>query len=291
LEGTKSVQNGAIAQIAVSENENENKPMQEGEGTTRVGEEGISTPRKIDSKWIWIAGGLVMSCLALFAMLSALNQPGIRTLFENNNASDTDEGFSREGSPSSLIDEAKNEVDQRPDDPDAHLKLADAFHLEGMKEGASREYIQAGTLFLEQDRVEEAVKALNEAIILQGGLRDADPAIVEKLVEVLFISAPDKNLASTYTRTSDKFSNWDIVKICEARSLLYNGDLDQAQLMIDEILRKNEASYLAQTVSAEITFMMGKNQEALVLVNEIQSFPNLPGWLGEFLNQFEREIR
>jgi len=276
LDDTKSVQKEAISPAAVSE---------------RVTKGGISTSRKVDRKWLWIAGGLVMTCLALFAMLSAVNQPGIRTLFENDNASMIDEGLTRERSPSGLIDEAMNKVEQRPDSPEAHLKLADAFHSEGMKEDASGEYLQAGMLFLEQDRVEEAVKALNEAIILQGGLLDADPALVEKVVEVLFINATDKNLASIVARTSDEFSKWEVVRICEARSLLYNGDLEQAQFMIDDVLEKNQASHLAKTVLAEINFMRGKNQEALDSVKELQSYPNLPVWLGELLNQFEREIR
>jgi serine/threonine protein kinase len=262
--------------------------------------------RKLPNRnWAWIATGLLMTCLALFAMLSAFNQPGVQNADENNDPATSEEGLVAEGNHTipneeeptegedkpNPIDEAMNEVHQRPDDPEAHLKLAEAYRREGRMDDAANAFFQAGKLFEELGRVREAIKTFNDAIMAQGGIQKADQEVVEKLIEVLFISAVDQNLASMYVVTSENFPNWNILKICEARNHLFSGDVENAQVIIENVLRDNPENYLAKTVLAEIYFHNGDQQEALEIVKEVQNLPDLPEWFKGILTQLEREIR
>jgi serine/threonine protein kinase len=290
LQDTKSAHKEVSEPADLGESKAESKLSDRGEEIEIV-EGGVLPQKRFESKWMWIAVGLVISCLSLFAILSVFNQSGIRTLFDRTNVSATEESFAMESNPSGLIDEARRELEGHLDDPQAHLKLADAYKRGGMQEDAAGEFIQAGMLFFDQNRVKEGINALLEAIILQGGFRDADPEIVERVVEELFNSAKDANLASMYANVSDLFPNWEIVKICEARNILYRGELKEARTLIEEFLKNNSTNYLANTVMAEVKFQMGNHREALSIVKELLNIPNLPEWLVECLNQFETEIR
>jgi len=287
---TKSVHK-EVSEPAVAQDRKVKSKRMEGIEEIATVEGGALDQKKVERKWIWIAAGLVISCLSLFAILSVFNRPGIRTLFDRANISATEEGIVMEGNPSALIDEARSELEGHPDDAQAHLKLADAYKREAMNEDAAREFIEAGMLFFDQNRVKEGANALLEAIVLQGGFREADPEVVERIVEELFISAKDANLSTMYANISGLFPNWEIAKISEARNILYRGDLKQARTIIEEFLRSNSTHYLANTVMAEVKFQMGNHREALSIVKELLDVPNLPEWLVEYLNQFEVEIR
>lgn len=249
------------------------------------------TPTSRPSKrWVWIAAGIVMTCLTLFAFLAIANRPGIRTLFDKENTVAA-ENKNPEGIISSIENDALTAVEKRPDDPGAHLQLADVLQREGKNQDAAQEYLEAGLLFIDENRFDEGIKALIEAINLQGGLKDADPEIVEMVVEILFMSAKDQNLASMYDQIAGRFPNWEVLKICEARSYLYREQMERTQMLLDEALGQNPNSHLGKAVMAELTFMRGMNDEALIQVEELLRYTGLPVWLNEHLQQLERDIR
>jgi serine/threonine protein kinase len=260
-----------------------------------VQEKPSSVVQKTKKKWIWISVGLLMTCITLLAFIAIANRPGTRTLFNEDNTGAA-EGEKQtevvtEVKTVSRIAEAENAVAERPDDPDAHLHLAEAYRSEGMNLKAVDQYLEAGSIFIDQNRFEDGVNALNEAILLQGGLKDADKAVVEKVEEILFLSASDVSLAPMYQQTAQKFLNWDVLKICEARSHIYRGQLDRAQFILDEIQGDLPDHLLVNSVRAELTFMRGKNEEAILQVQALLNKPEIPEWLREHLQKLEREIR
>jgi predicted Ser/Thr protein kinase len=251
--------------------------------------EKTSRREKTNKKWVWVAVGVVLSCVTLFAFLAIANRPGIRTLFNNENTG-SEENLISEEKPS-RIEECQSIVDERPDDPEARLQLAEAYQSEGMDQEAAEQYLEAGLLLIDQRRFEEGVKALNESILIQGELKDANPEIMNKVIEILFMSAQDESLAPMYERSAAQYPNWDILKICQARSHLYQHEIDRTQVLIDEALRRNPESQFAKAVMAELKFYQGMNEEALFQVKELLNDPRIPIWLENFLRDLEDKIR
>ena len=255
--------------------------------------EKLSTTHKPSNrKWVWIGAGLILTCITLFALAAIANQPGIRTLFNEKDATAVEQHNNpTEEVTVSRIEQAETAVAERKDDPDVHLDLANIYRSEGMNQKAADQFLEAGLILVDQKRFFDAVKALNEAIDLQGGLKAADPSTVQKVVEILYVSAPDESLAPMYQRTAVKFPEWDVLKICEARSYLFRDKMDQAQFILDEILRNDPEDLLANAVKAELVFLRGMNEEALSQVKLLLNKPGLPEWLREQLQNLEREIR
>jgi len=251
------------------------------------------TARRIDvnKKWAWIAVGVVISCLTLFAFLAVANRPGIRTLFDAGDATSEENSVSEDNFKQNRIEQYQLIVNERSDDPEARLQLAEAYRSEGMDQEASEQYLEAGLLLIDQRQFEEGVKALNESILIQGELKDADPEIINMVIKILFMSAQDENLAPMYERTATQYPNWDILKICQARSHLYRHEIDRAQVLIDEALRRNPDSQFAKAVMAELNFYQGMNEEALFQVKELLNDPRIPIWLENFLRDLEDKIR
>jgi predicted Ser/Thr protein kinase/cytochrome c-type biogenesis protein CcmH/NrfG len=250
-----------------------------------------SARRKINRKWLWIAAGIIMTCLTLFSFLVVANQPGIRTLFDDENTASAEDMPIEGEFPSNTIEESLKLIDERPYDPEAHLQLAEAYRSEGMDQESAEQYMEAGKLLIDQQRFIEGVKALNESILLQGGLKNADRETVEMVIEILFMSAVDQNLAPMYEKSALQFPNWDILKICEARSYLYRNEIGRAQDLLDEALRRDPESQIAKAVMAEITFHQGRNEAALSQVQGLLNQPRIPSWLEDFLRDLEDTIR
>jgi serine/threonine protein kinase/tetratricopeptide (TPR) repeat protein len=250
-------------------------------------------------KWLWIGAGLLMTLMVLIAFIAIANRPGIRTLFNQNNAVATDMGMPTEAkieartevNTPSRIEEAEKIVAERPDDPDAHLQLAEAYHAEGMIQKAVDQYLEAGSILMDQKRFEDSVNALNEAIVLQGGLKDADRGTLENVEKKLFLSASDNGMVPMYQSMANRYPNWDMLKVCEARSYIYLGQMDRAEFILDEILSNSPDNLLANAVGAELAFLKGMNEEALSQILTLLNKPNLPEWLREHLQKLEREIR
>jgi tetratricopeptide (TPR) repeat protein len=232
-----------------------------------------------------------MTCLTLFAFLAIANQPGIRTLFDKENTVAAENSKNPEGIIFSDENDALTVGENRKDDPGTHLQLADELQKDGKDHEAAQEYLKAGRIFIEEDRFDEGIKALVEAINLQGGLKDADPEIVQMVTEILFFSAVDENLAPMYDHAAGRFPNWDVLKICEARSYLHREQMVRTQALLDEVLARNPDSHLAKTVMAEMYFMSGRKNEAIALVEELLNYSGLPDWLDEYLHQLEQDFR
>jgi Tfp pilus assembly protein PilF len=292
---TKSIHTEEKAQAAEEEGVISGPPIAPSSQDIPAQEEPAYIVHKSKRKWIWIGSGLLLTCITLLAFIAIANRPGIRTLFKEDRTV-TAEGEKpteviTEGKPISRVAQAENAVSERPDDPEAHLHLAEVYRSEGMDQKAVDQYLEAGSLLIEQNRFEDGVDALSEAILLQGGLKDADKAVVEKVEEILFLSASDVNLAPVYQHTAERFPNWDVVKICEARSHVYRGEFDRAQFILDEIQSGLPDHLLMSTVRSELAFMRGMNEEALSQVKVLLNKPQIPEWLREHLQKLEREIR
>jgi serine/threonine protein kinase len=292
LADTKGIEVGEVETEAGKEWIAPSPPIPDSSEEVLVREKSSSSPKPSKRKWVWIGAGLVFTCITLLAFAAIANQPGIRTLFIEKTATAVEQHDNpTEVMTFSRIEQAETAVAERKDDPDAHLDLANLYRSEGMNQKAADQFLEAGLILVDQKRFFDSVKALSEAIILQGGLKDADANTVQKVVEILYLSAPDENLAPMYQRTAVNFPDWDVLKICEARSFLFQDKLAQTQLILDEVLRNDPENLLANAVKAEMDFMSGMNDKALSQVKLLLNRPGLPDWLREQLQNLEREIR
>jgi serine/threonine protein kinase len=251
----------------------------------------VATKRSLNKKWIWMACGIFIMCVALFGFIAIANQSGIRTLFNQDDSDNLGIEETLERTTSDAINNANAVINENPDNPDAYAQLARAYLDEGRKEDAGIAFAEAGRLYFGQGEYLEGVIAFNEAIALQGGIKDADPQIVEMVVQILFLTAPEEIFRPIFERTIEKFPAWDIPKVIEARSFLYKGQFEMAKTLLDETLSVNPDNFRAKAILAEYYFMQGMNDEALALVKELQNVPRIPEWLKGHLINLEQDIR
>jgi serine/threonine protein kinase len=224
-------------------------------------------------KWIWIAAGLVMSCIFLFGFLSAVS-----------NARDRSD-FAAEASG-----EVAEFVEGR--DPELLLRNAEQAVAEGDREAAFNELVMAGDLFLEADDFFGALKAYNEA----WELADRQPLtvrrkLIARMTEVMFLGAPDEALWPEMDRAYDRDPELDMMKVVLARRMLFMEQPDEAIRLLDSVLSQDPDNPFARAVLAEYHMMFGDPEQALMIVQEVlESRPASP-WLVDHLVYMEEEIQ
>lgn len=228
--------------------------------------------RRDQKKWLWIAAGLVMSCIFLFGFFSNLNDA-------QNWSSPPPEGA-----------DAALRLTQ-DGDPAAHLRNAERFLGEGDPTGAFNEFIAAGDLFAEAGDLTAAAKAYVEA----WEIAETQPLIERRklsgrLVEVLFIGAPDEVNWPMIDRAYEREPEMDVMNLVMARRMLYSEEPEEAMRMIDSILLKSPEDTFARAVLAEHDMMYGSPEEAARIIDELlESRPSTP-WLVDHLTQMKAKL-
>jgi serine/threonine-protein kinase len=251
-------------------------------------------------QWVWVTLGIVITCVSLMAMVAVANRPGIKTLFE-------EEGLREVPTEMNLIDTPiETEVGDSPVLPTAiftdvpeeprvaptvHLKRAEALVDEGKQEEASKEYMIAGEMFLQVDQPVNAAGALIQATILHGDLdREDDRKLISLLTQALFFSAPYDEIE----QFADAFPSIDTrmpaLQILEARRLIFTGDHENAQRILNGALAGDQANYLAIAIKAELLYTQGDLESASALISEVINQPGTYPWLRDHLHTLEGKI-
>jgi hypothetical protein len=228
--------------------------------------------RRDRKKWLWVVAGLVMSCIFLFGFLSNLSNA-------QNPSSPPPEG----------ADSALRLA--RDGDPAAHLRNAERFLGEGDHTGAFNEFIAAGDLFAEAEDLPAAAKAYLEA----WEIAETQPLIERRklssrLVEVLFMGAPDEVNWPMIDRAYEREPQMDVMNLVMARRMLYSEEPEEAMRMIDSVLLKSPGDTFARAVLAEHAMMYGSPEEAARIINELlEGRPSTP-WLMDHLMQMKAKL-
>ena len=265
----------------------------------KIDEAGAEPPANPRGKYhrVWVTLGIIITCVSLMAIVAVANRPGIKTLLDEGGFQETLTEVNIDDAPikTEVVDlptVAPNEDIVEPTDgPAAHLERGAALVEDGKLEEASKEYMIAGELFLQFDQPVNAAGALLQATILHGELdRENDRKLISLLTQALFYSAPFDEI----DQLSDAFPSIDarfpVLHVLEARRLIFTGDHERAQRILDDALARDQENYLAKAVQVELLYAQGEFGEAGALINEITNQPGIYPWLRDHLHALEENI-
>jgi tetratricopeptide (TPR) repeat protein len=162
---------------------------------------------------------------------------------------------------------------------------------EGLRRAAYLELLKAGELFLKGEMYPQAANALGRAIEISGGPAQAEPRVKEMLTQAFFLGAPSREVAGMIESGRQSFPEWEVWPIVASRALLLNGQIEQAQELIERSLASSPDDPYALAVSAEIALSQGKTAEAQSSASRALSQPGVPPWLAAFLQDLLRQTQ
>jgi tetratricopeptide (TPR) repeat protein len=283
----------AIAAIAInteqqsgetqfSESENDVEPAQRAAQKTPI------------TRWVWVALGLTISCLAVTAIL----RPGRAQV---SDAISSENASSIISLPSVLSETRETDIklDEEPaivDDVSegngfAHLQRAQTFAENGNDQAAAKQYLLAGEKFLEEGMPFDASKALVQGIMLLGGPdAAASKPQLGLLAEALYFSVPHEEFDSFIAELKGLGPRWPFLHLLEARSFILDGEYARAERIIQEALDREPGTLLVSTLLAELNIAQENYSEALSIIEETLLRPRVEGWLVEVLNDLKHTI-
>ncbi|OGO08751.1 MAG: hypothetical protein A2Z66_00695 [Chloroflexi bacterium RBG_13_66_10] len=248
--------------------------------------EAEGSKKKPSRAWLWAVGGLAITCLCLFGFIWATNRQNA----ENNTPGETSPALflSERGEPMAVQD-ARQAVDSRPDDPQARLDLAAAYFARDMIRLAVGELLKAGEIFLATGSYAEASRAFADATLLRGGPADAEPGLMDPLQRAIFLGAPDEGSWAAVDRLLTAFPDWDPLMAAASRSLLFQGRNEEARGMAEEVLSRNPVDPVAMASLLEVLLKVG-DPAAAGIADRARGLRGVPEWLRPHLDEVLRGV-
>lgn len=246
-------------------------------------------------RWAWVGGGLAFAVLSLvtfgFAMGGAdgqLDDPASHP----SSAAVLDQG------PPDLVNRpaqgaipsAWQWVNENPDNPEAHLELAQVLAAEGELLPAKSEFTRASELYLDQANYIGAAESLVIGLELIGAKPESDMRVSNLLAQSLFLGAESGEMFPAIDALYGISPDWEPLEALDARSLLYAGEGGIAVSMLDQLLATSPQDMLANAVMIDVLHQEGKNEQALQLTNKLLLRPRTPPWLNEFLHGYRATL-
>src|SRR3990172_8423831 len=210
-------------------------PTDEAAGGARPGDERETVPpgsvppappRK-RGPWLWIAGGLAVACLCGLLFLNVAGNAGegdptpspVSSSQESPVPSPTPEAT--RPPESDAMQEARARVAENPEDPNAHVALAEVLRSQGHDRLAMEEYLNAADLFLAQQADLEAALTALEGFYLGGGPTTAGARAGDLVVQSMFLAADHPGIVPLLTEVNDRYPDWPSLPAIAARAALY----------------------------------------------------------------------
>jgi tetratricopeptide (TPR) repeat protein len=187
------------------------------------------------------------------------------------------------------VADARQAVEARPDDPNAHLDLAYAYQARDMDRQAVVELIRAGELFLGRGAHAEALKAYADALVIRGGTEGAEPQVVDALQQAVFLGAPDERTWETVERLLGSSPHWDPLTAAASRTRLFQGRNDEARSMAQDVLSREPQDPVAMASLLE-TLLKSQERAGLEIARTLRSLPQVPEWLEPHLDMLLQSV-
>jgi len=220
-------------------------------------------PARRTRRWVWVAGGLLMTtlCLASFliAMGGALDEPAA-------------------AAPPSAVQPIQSQPVGSP-----IPQPTDSAAAVG-------EFTKAAELYLKQADYLGATDALLAGLELSGANLGADPRLAGMLTQALFLGAESGQMIPYLDRVNQLYPEWAPLSVLKARSLLYLGELDAAKVLIDRALQAAPEDPIANAVMIDGLRLIGALEEARDATAQLLEHRPLPPWLVEHLQEVQAEL-
>jgi len=255
------------------------------------------TPPKRRVPWPWIGAGLAALCLCGFVFLGLARRDGqAQSAGEEATAqaliTDADaQPPPSTGQPGPIptespdVLEARQKVFENPDDPNAHLVLAEALRLHEFNRLAMEEYLKAAELFLTRGADLDAAMAALEALHLGGGPGEAGPGAENLAVRASFLAADNPAIAPLLRDADNRYPGWEPLPAIAARAALYLEGDEDADRWLGVALENQPGDPMARAVRAEALYLRGEPVQGQAFARQILEQPRIPPWLVEHLNQ------
>lgn len=262
-------------------------------------EEAAEEPKARSRRWLWIVGGLVLSCLCLFAFLAIAGNLDDRNQAEAATATALAQQANDEPVatpvPTAVVDDPqvvdlRRQLAQDPGNPELRSQLAMALVEAGYPELSIRHWREAGDIYMAEGAYAEAARAYNEAVNAAGGLAAAEAPLRESMTEALFKAASSPRLIRPMLeRLEQNLPNAEPLLPIIARAAIYEGQLEAA---VAELERASSQSTdpLLYAVLAEAYSFQGQTERAANMAQRVLSSPESPDWLIEHTEQLIEQI-
>jgi hypothetical protein len=150
---------------------------------------------------------------------------------------------------------------------------------------------KAGGLFVRQGAYTDAARVLADALRLRGGPADAEPDLVDPLIESLFLGAESPDMWEVIDSLRESYPGWDLLTPVAARSMLVREEIDQARRLTVQFLASHPDDPLANAVLAELRLKTGNLDDARQVAERTLGMPRTPEWLRPFLERLIEATR
>ena len=256
-----------------------------------------SAPPKRRVPWPWIGVGLAGLCLCGFLFLGLASR------------GDQARSGGHEATPEALVSdpealpppgtgeagpiptespdvlEARQKVSESPDDPNAHLVLAEALRLHEFNRLAMEEYLLAAELFLKHGADLDAAMAALQALHLGGGPGEAGPGVEGLAVRASFLAADNPAIAPLLMDADKRYPGWEPLPAIAARAALYLESDEDADRWLGVALENQPGDPMARAVRAEALYLRGEPVQGQAFARQVLEQPRIPDWLKDHLNQ------
>jgi serine/threonine-protein kinase len=220
-------------------------------------------PARSSRRWVWVAGGLLMTTLCLTSFLIAMG---------------------------GALDETAAAAPQPVDQTIQSEPVKSPIPQPTDSAAAVGEFTRAAELYLEQADYLGAVEALLAGLELSGGNLSADPRLAGMLSQALFLGAESGQMMPYLDRVNQLYPEWAPFPVLKARSLLYLGELDAAKVLIDRALQAAPEDPMATAVMIDGLRLIGEPEEARAATAQLLERRPLPPWLVKHLEEVQAEL-
>jgi tRNA A-37 threonylcarbamoyl transferase component Bud32 len=251
-------------------------------------------PPRRRRRWLWAAGGLTLACLCGFVFLSAAANNGAGDVTPTPDAVSTEAredsmpdktAAAAETAETGALAEARAWVAANPDDPDAHVGLAEVLRAQGHDRLAIESYLDAADTFLAQQDELRAAEVALQALYLGSAKTLAGPRAENLAVQSAFLAADNPGIVPLLTEANERIPDWPSFPAIAARAALYLDKDEEADRWMELALETQPGDPLGRSVRAEMLYLRGEPVQAQAFVRQILEQPRVPDWLSKHLQQ------
>jgi hypothetical protein len=235
--------------------------------------------------WLWVVSGVAITCICLTAFV-LLTRPDrqVRGTTSSAATQPVSGPISGQGEQPPSLADAESAVKSNPDDPHAHMQLAEAMMSDGQSNAAAEQFVAAARILRDTGDFDLATQATLLALEAAHGPAGADPALLNMISEFLYLGSDTPKMRPVDERVGRAYPDWDVPPAAVARTSLFTDERPSALDWANKTLGQRPEDPLARSVRAEFYLLEGNNDRAIADARQVLERGGIPGWLFEHLD-------